>query len=498
MGMSGGSGKGGAPNIPDFGSDYFQPQYPIGPVGGRTGTGGKANTGQFGGFGSIRRMPPPRPSLQQQYAGLNQGVQGFQPLGIRGYTPPPQFQPFPIYGGGRGGKSGGGFGGGGGFNPFGYNSFQGNPFLNQPQLPTIPFNPPPINEPLPAPKFPEIEFDAFDYLDTYNRDFQDFDRESIPLPQFTKQVVEGGADRFVPQIPLQVQEPIPNIEAFQQMATPQISLQTNPVGMNQPLAEPVVPLAIDQGLQDRAAETQLALETATGPRTEGEFQAAKNAATAANLQKTFAESGGKTFEQEQAEAANAAAQAQSLANRPSPVTNTFSNIGMNPQQMSIPNMNLNVGKAAGGRVQGFAEGGMPEENQTGERLEEETIMALMGKHPNPKQVFNKYLEVYGEEGLMALAAEVEQMMSSQGRMIDGAGGGVDDFVPAMIDGVQPAALSKDEYVIPADVVAHAGDGSSEAGGKQFDQLVSRVRQSKTGNTTQPEQIEFEEEIKRVT
>ena len=83
-------------------------------------------------------------------------------------------------------------------------------------------------------------------------------------------------------------------------------------------------------------------------------------------------------------------------------------------------------------------------------------------------------------------------------MIDGAGGGVDDFVPAMIDGVQPAALSKDEYVIPADVVAHAGDGSSEAGGKQFDQLVSRVRQSKTGNTTQPEQIEFEEEIERVT
>ena len=315
-------------------------------------------------------------------------------------------------------------------------------------------------------------------FDVYNRDFQDFDRESIPLPQFTKQVVEGGADRFVPQIPI--------------------------------IQEPIVPLAIDQGLQDRAAETQLALETTTGPRTEGEFQAAKNAATAANLQKTFAESGGKTFEQEQAEAAIEAAQAQSLANLPSSFTNPvgmnqpYSNAEINPQnipnaeRIRIPNMNTNVGKAAGGRVQGFAEGGMPEENQTGERLEEETIMALMGKHPNPKQVFNKYLEVYGEEGLMALAAEVEQMMSSQGRMIDGAGGGVDDFVPAMIDGVQPAALSKDEYVIPADVVAHAGDGSSEAGGKQFDQLVSRVRQSKTGNTTQPEQIEFEEEIKRVT
>ena len=89
------------------------------------------------------------------------------------------------------------------------------------------------------------------------------------------------------------------------------------------------------------------------------------------------------------------------------------------------------------------------------------------------------------------------MMASQGRMIEGQGGGVDDAVPAMIDGVQPAALSKDEYVIPADVVAHAGDGSSEAGGKKFDELVSRVRKNKTGNTEQPEQIEFEEEITKV-
>jgi hypothetical protein len=154
-------------------------------------------------------------------------------------------------------------------------------------------------------------------------------------------------------------------------------------------------------------------------------------------------------------------------------------------------------KTGGIIKRGFAEGGMPEESQTAERLEEETIMALMGKHPNPKEVYIRYIEVYGEEGLIALAAEVEQMMASQGRMVEGEGGGVDDAVPAMIDGVQPAALSKDEYVIPADVVAHAGDGSSEAGGRKFDELVSRVRKNKTGNTEQPEQIEFEEEITKV-
>ena len=153
-----------------------------------------------------------------------------------------------------------------------------------------------------------------------------------------------------------------------------------------------------------------------------------------------------------------------------------------------------IGGAAGGLVKGYAVGGQIEGNESSDRLEEETVMALMGKHPNPKEVFTRYLEAYGEEGLMALAAEVEEMMASQGRMIDGAGGGVDDAIPAMIDGQQPASLSKDEYVIPADVVAHAGDGSSEAGGKKFDQLVSRVRKTKTGKVEQPEQIEFEEQI----
>ena len=107
-------------------------------------------------------------------------------------------------------------------------------------------------------------------------------------------------------------------------------------------------------------------------------------------------------------------------------------------------------------------------------------------------MFTRYLEAYGEEGFMALVAEVEQMMASQGRMIEGQGDGTSDEIPAMIDGMQPAALSKDEYVIPADVVAHSGNGSSEAGGKKFDQLVSRVRKDKTGNTEQPEGIEFEQ------
>jgi len=128
----------------------------------------------------------------------------------------------------------------------------------------------------------------------------------------------------------------------------------------------------------------------------------------------------------------------------------------------------------------------------GNNLEQEVVLAIMGQHPNPKEVFAEYIEIYGEDGLMALIEQVQQLQPSEGGIIKGEGGGVDDQIPAMIDGQQPARLSSDEYVIPADVVAHAGDGSSDAGGRKFDELVARVRKTKTGNEQQPEQIMFED------
>ena len=66
------AGKGGGFDTGQYGG--FDPfaSMPIGPVGGRTGSGKIKQP--FGGFNDIRSMPP-RPSLQQQYAGLNQGGQ---------------------------------------------------------------------------------------------------------------------------------------------------------------------------------------------------------------------------------------------------------------------------------------------------------------------------------------------------------------------------------------------------------------------------------------
>jgi hypothetical protein len=70
-------------------------------------------------------------------------------------------------------------------------------------------------------------------------------------------------------------------------------------------------------------------------------------------------------------------------------------------------------------------------------------------------------------------------------MVPGTGTGMSDDVPFSIEGNQPALLSRDEYVLPADVVSQLGDGSSGAGADMLDSFVSNVRQAKYGNTQQP-------------
>lgn len=70
-------------------------------------------------------------------------------------------------------------------------------------------------------------------------------------------------------------------------------------------------------------------------------------------------------------------------------------------------------------------------------------------------------------------------------MVPGPGTGMSDDVPFSIEGNQPALLSRDEYVLPADVVSQLGDGSSSAGADMLDNFISQVRQTKYGNTQQP-------------
>ena len=74
--------------------------------------------------------------------------------------------------------------------------------------------------------------------------------------------------------------------------------------------------------------------------------------------------------------------------------------------------------------------------------------------------------------------------SDGGRMLKGPGDGMSDSIPASIQGKQPARLADNEFVVPADVVSHLGNGSSDAGAKKLYAMMSKVRKARTGKAKQ--------------
>jgi len=80
---------------------------------------------------------------------------------------------------------------------------------------------------------------------------------------------------------------------------------------------------------------------------------------------------------------------------------------------------------------------------------------------------------------------------AHGGYLDGAGDGMSDSIPATIEGKQPARLADGEFVVPADVVSHIGNGSSKAGSKRLYAMLDKVRHARTGNKKQGKQIKPE-------
>jgi hypothetical protein len=77
---------------------------------------------------------------------------------------------------------------------------------------------------------------------------------------------------------------------------------------------------------------------------------------------------------------------------------------------------------------------------------------------------------------------------AKGGYLNGQGDGMSDSIPATIEGKQPARLADGEFVIPADVVSHLGNGSSKAGSKRLYAMLDKVRHARTGNKKQGKQI----------
>ena len=142
-----------------------------------------------------------------------------------------------------------------------------------------------------------------------------------------------------------------------------------------------------------------------------------------------------------------------------------------------------TGMATGGGVKGYDMGG---------------IIELIGNNPEIIDLLAYLTAGTGLTGLGAVGVKKfkEQLQKEQdeknnfakGKYLDGKTDGMADEVPARIDGVQEARLSDGEFVIPADVVSHLGNGNSDAGAKVLESMMARVRKARTGNTKQGKEI----------
>lgn len=150
-------------------------------------------------------------------------------------------------------------------------------------------------------------------------------------------------------------------------------------------------------------------------------------------------------------------------------------------------------------VQHMAEGGivdagsMEMEGSEDKRIVSDAVAALRGEVEDPRIPLGIFLKRYGEEALRNLIDEVtEGGMSAEDGFVRGTGDGLSDEVPASTDSGGDVALSDGEFVVPADVVSHIGNGSSEAGASRLMEMMDRVRQQRTGNADAPGSMNYRE------
>jgi len=98
-------------------------------------------------------------------------------------------------------------------------------------------------------------------------------------------------------------------------------------------------------------------------------------------------------------------------------------------------------------------------------------------------------EQYATQGGIKMA---KGGIADAGRYLQGKTDGMADKIPTSIDGEQPAALSHGEFVIPADVVSHLGNGNSDAGAEKLYQMMARIRKARTGTEKQGKEINADE------
>lgn len=105
-----------------------------------------------------------------------------------------------------------------------------------------------------------------------------------------------------------------------------------------------------------------------------------------------------------------------------------------------------------------------------DRAVKEAQMAVAGKHPNPAHALGNFTRAMGVDALGDLKRSYDK-----GGVVRGSGGGVDDLIPASVDGREDIRIAAGEYIVPARVVSALGDGDTARGAQILDEFCDRVR-----------------------
>ncbi len=170
--------------------------------------------------------------------------------------------------------------------------------------------------------------------------------------------------------------------------------------------------------------------------------------------------------------------------------------------VSKPSSGFNLGNAAliGGAALGL--GALAQENSTPAAQAAAYKNQVLNWNPRPweapiegaaqgQAMLDPRFVSAAHGGLMSLAHGGVSSLGSYsdgGRLLKGPGDGMSDNIPASISNKQPARLADGEFVVPADVVSHLGNGSTDAGAKVLYKMMDQVRRARTGNPKQGRQI----------
>lgn len=124
------------------------------------------------------------------------------------------------------------------------------------------------------------------------------------------------------------------------------------------------------------------------------------------------------------------------------------------------------------------------------------IAAIKGEVEDPRPVLGAFLAKYGEDALRNLvdkvqSGEVDETAARSSGMLKGPGDGMNDRIPAKVEGGQDVLLANNEYIVPADVISALGNGSSDAGAQHMDKMLERVRTAAHGKSTQQKKVTAE-------